>query len=107
MKRLRILILAASPAFGQNDARKVPAAGGLPLGVAADSEWEETCVDLEPGSRIRFVPDGMSEATNAKGELFGIERTCAISSKALCEIAEASQTWGQEDDIMIVTVAYA
>ena len=76
---------------------------GLPLGVATDAEYAETSFDLNTG-RLTFLSDGVVEAANGKGELFGFERTREISGKLASEIAEAAKAWGQNDDITVVTV---
>ena len=54
--------------------------------------------------RLTFVSDGVVEAENAHRELFGFERTRAISGKSAAEIADAAMAWGQNDDITVVTV---
>jgi len=46
---------------------------GLPLGLM-DSEYSEVEVRLEPGDRVLMYTDGILEATNSKGEEFGISR---------------------------------
>jgi len=53
---------------------------------------------------LTFVSDGVIEAANIKGELFGLDRTREISGKSAQEIAEAAKTWSQNDDITVVTV---
>ncbi len=84
------------------DGTELPVASGLPLGIAADAEFTET---EAPIPRVTvLLPDGMVEAANAEGELFGFERTRQISTKAAKEIAEAARAWGQNDDITVVTV---
>jgi serine phosphatase RsbU (regulator of sigma subunit) len=75
---------------------------GLPLGIAAEVEYTETTVAFE-GS-LTLVSDGVIEAANAKGELFGFDRTREISTRSAQEIAEAAKVWGQNDDITVVTV---
>ena len=50
------------------------------------------------------VSDGVLEAENRSGELFGFERTREISGRSAREIAEAAKTWGQNDDITVVTM---
>ena len=74
---------------------------GLPLGVVAGVEYQETIVR---GNRFTLVSDGIVEAENAKRELFGFERTREISTKSAKEIAEAAKAWGQTDDITVLTV---
>ena len=57
-----------------------------------------------PGTRFTFLSDGVIEAANPRGELFGFDRTAAISTKPAKEIAAAAKAWGQNDDITVVTV---
>jgi serine phosphatase RsbU (regulator of sigma subunit) len=47
---------------------------GLPLGIDGDTEYEERSIPLEPGSSVVFYTDGIVEAVNDEGELFGFER---------------------------------
>jgi len=54
---------------------------------------------------LTFVSDGVVEATNAKGELYGFERTRAISAEPAERVAKAAQDFGQEDDITVLTIA--
>ena len=74
----------------------------LPLGISPDNAYTEA--QLTWGPEWTFISDGVPEATNARGELFGFERTRAISAKPAREIAEAARAWGQNDDITVVTV---
>ena len=74
---------------------------GLPLGVVAGLTYEEARL---VGERFTLVSDGVVEAANAQGELFGFERTREISGKSAGEIADAAKAWGQNDDITVVTV---
>jgi serine phosphatase RsbU (regulator of sigma subunit) len=47
------------------------------------------------------------EARNKQGELFGFERTRAISTEPAEKIAQAAQAFGQEDDITVVSLTFA
>jgi serine phosphatase RsbU (regulator of sigma subunit) len=47
---------------------------GLPLGSLAQARYAETCIDLQPGDRLILVSDGIVEAHNQWGDLFGFER---------------------------------
>ena len=78
---------------------------GLPLGITPDANYTEITIPLT--GPLTFLSDGVPEAANAKGELFGFERTAAISNKAARDIAEAARAWGQNDDITVVTVRRA
>ncbi|MBX7223446.1 MAG: SpoIIE family protein phosphatase [Blastocatellia bacterium] len=44
-----------------------------PLGVRKNSQYETITVKLEPGDVVVFFTDGIFEAQNAQGELFGFE----------------------------------
>jgi hypothetical protein len=79
---------------------------GLPLGMTPDAEYSELAMGLAPGDRITFLSDGVVEARNAAGELFGFERTAAISTQSADSIAHAAQTFGQEDDITVLTLSF-
>ena len=46
----------------------------FPLGIIEDCHYQETCVSLKQGDILVFYTDGMVEAVNDKGELYGFER---------------------------------
>ena len=76
----------------------------LPLGMLAECSYAETRYQIAPGDRLTFVSDGVLEAINQQGELYGFERTRAISNQPANAIAEAAAQFGQEDDITVVTI---
>jgi phosphoserine phosphatase RsbU/P len=80
---------------------------GLPLGIVANSDYPETSYQLNPGDRLTFVSDGVVEATNEHRELFGFDRTQAISNRSAGTIAAIAKQFGQEDDITVLTIALA
>ncbi|REJ65084.1 MAG: FHA domain-containing protein [Planctomycetota bacterium] len=47
---------------------------GLPLGVVTDYEYESFPMELAEGDCIAMFTDGFSEAMNADGELYGLDR---------------------------------
>jgi serine phosphatase RsbU (regulator of sigma subunit) len=59
---------------------------------------------LAAGERLTLVTDGVAEARNSSGELFGFERTAAISSEPAKSIVHAAQEFGQEDDITVLSL---
>ena len=83
---------------------EVPVEAALPLGVVDGATYAETLSQIDEGEGLTFLSDGVVEAANSGGELFGFERTREISEKAANEIAEASKAWGQNDDITVVSV---
>jgi sigma-B regulation protein RsbU (phosphoserine phosphatase) len=53
---------------------------GVPLGLIADTEYDETTVHLQPGDVIIFASDGIIESENASQEEFGSDRLNALLS---------------------------
>jgi serine phosphatase RsbU (regulator of sigma subunit) len=80
--------------------------GSLPLGILPQVHYETIVLTLTPGDRLTFVSDGVVEAQSRSGELFGFDRTRAISGDPATRIAEAARTFGQSDDITVVTVDF-
>jgi phosphoserine phosphatase RsbU/P len=78
---------------------------GLPLGLVSDVEYSETTCQLASGDTLTMLSDGVVEATNADGQLYGFERTREISTQTARAIASTAQAFGQEDDITVLTVA--
>jgi serine phosphatase RsbU (regulator of sigma subunit) len=78
--------------------------GGLPLGVLPDVTYEETHFYLHPGDRVLLHSDGVVEARQASGELFGFDRLRHFSQQSAFYIAEAAKAFGQQDDITVLTV---
>ncbi|MFI5115434.1 MAG: SpoIIE family protein phosphatase [Terriglobales bacterium] len=48
--------------------------GNLPVGLVAGAEFQVTRLQLKPGDRLLLVTDGVTEAEDAAGEFFGMER---------------------------------
>ncbi|HMG86685.1 MAG TPA: SpoIIE family protein phosphatase [Terracidiphilus sp.] len=86
------------------DGREISLAGSLPLGVIADAEYEQATFQLKRGDRLVFLSDGVVEATNGEGELFGFERTQQVSNESARYIAQTAQHFGQTDDITVVSL---
>jgi phosphoserine phosphatase RsbU/P len=85
--------------------RETSILNGLPLGIAPEAEYAETTLQLFPGDSLTFFSDGVVEARNRSGELFGFDRAAAISIQTTESIASTIQAFGQEDDVTIVTLA--
>ena len=80
---------------------------GLPLGIASAIEYAENTVPLAPGDTLVLLSDGVAEARNEHGQLFGFDRTRQISTQSAEAIAAAAQLHGQEDDITVLTLTFA
>jgi len=59
---------------------------------------------LPRGSRLTFYSDGIVEAQNPKGELFGFERSRQISMDSVASIVEAAKQFGQIDDMTVIAI---
>lgn len=78
---------------------------GLPIGIAAGIRYPETTFTLPHSAHLSLITDGVLEATNPiTNELFGFDRTAAISTQSAEQISAAAQAFGQEDDITVLTV---
>jgi hypothetical protein len=86
------------------DGRELELPPGLPLGVIADSHYEQMTYQLNRGDRLVFLSDGVVEATNSEGELFGFERTQQVSHEPARYIAQTAKHFGQTDDITVVSL---
>jgi serine phosphatase RsbU (regulator of sigma subunit) len=86
------------------DGREIDLPGALPLGIAGGGQYQAISLTLEPNSRLTFCTDGVVEAQNQTGGLFGFDRTQAISTRTAAEITEAAVAFGQSDDITVVTI---
>ena len=102
----RCLIANAGHPAPYRNGVEVHVENGLPLGVVPEITYPEVSLQLAPGDTLAFVSDGVVEAQNSAGELFGFERTRAISPQSAEAIAAAAQAHGQEDDITVVTVEF-
>jgi serine phosphatase RsbU (regulator of sigma subunit) len=62
---------------------------------------------LEHEDRLVLLSDGIVEAMDANGQLFGFERIQTLLNKQVTaiEVAGAAQNFGQQDDISVITVA--
>jgi hypothetical protein len=52
--------------------------GVLPLGLNPNERYENQEVVLAPGDRLTLYTDGLLEARDSKGELFGFERLAKL-----------------------------
>ncbi len=89
--------------------RELPVLGSLPLGMIPDAEFSELHFQLHPGDRLVLISDGVVEAQNQQGRLFGFEQVRQLLIRpniTAAEVAAAAQAFGQEDDISVLSVAF-
>lgn len=63
-------------------AEMLPVTGNMALGVMSGLPYNERTIHLEPGDSLFLYTDGISEAMNPKGELFGDARLIETCSQA-------------------------
>jgi serine phosphatase RsbU (regulator of sigma subunit) len=90
-------------------------ARGMPLGIMPGMSYEEGEVSLAEGECVLFHSDGLVEAHNPKGEMFGFPRLRALVAEhgeerslgdfLLEELYSfVGESWEQEDDITLLTL---
>jgi serine phosphatase RsbU (regulator of sigma subunit) len=92
-------------------------ARGMPLGLMAGMEYEEKEIVLERGESVLFYSDGLVEAHDPEGAMFGFPRLrelmAAHGTGGGEELADflleklysfTGEEWEQEDDITLVTL---
>jgi serine phosphatase RsbU (regulator of sigma subunit) len=77
---------------------------GLPLGLVPDAKYPECVRRLSSRQQMTVMTDGVLEASNKEGELFGFARTQFMSRQTAEKIAETAQEFGQDDDITVLTL---
>ena len=86
--------------------QEIPLDPALPLGLSAGISYAERTIQLDPGDTLTLLSDGVVEAMNPDGQLLGFERTRDLSTQSAQSIAGAAQSFGQEDDITVLTLAW-
>jgi PAS domain S-box-containing protein len=91
-------------------------ARGMPLGLMPGMSYEEKETTLVPGDGALFCTDGLVEAHNRRGEMFGTPRLRALlsehpeggrnlSATLMEELGRfTGEGWEQEDDITLLTL---
>ena len=81
------------------DGKELQFESGLPLGISADTIYAESTFQLSPAQQLTLLTDGVVEARDKAGQLFGFERSASLSTQPAEAIAHAAQAYGQDDDI--------
>jgi phosphoserine phosphatase RsbU/P len=84
---------ASQPIFCRGGEVETVLAEGFPLGMFPEAKYEEFSLSTRPGDSIIFFSDGIPDAQNAAGEMFGDERLMQVirenQHKSASEIASA------------------
>ncbi len=88
------------------NSRELEVPGALPLGTIPDADHSVVTLTLQPGDTLTLMSDGIVEAQDPSGALFGFDRIDALlkDRATAAQIATAAQEFGQEDDILVLTV---
>jgi Stage II sporulation protein E (SpoIIE) len=80
--------------------------GSLPLGMIEDPEFSVMRFTFAEGDQLMLMSDGIAEATDVNGTLFGFERIDDLlrESTSVGALAAAAQSFGQEDDISVIAI---
>ena len=87
----------------------------MPLGLMPGMSYEEKQTIFQAGEAALFYTDGLVEAHNPKGEMFGFPRLRALVSEHGKELSLGDflleelysftgEEWEQEDDITLLTL---
>jgi sigma-B regulation protein RsbU (phosphoserine phosphatase) len=87
--------------------QEIAVENGLPLGITAETDYPEVNIQLPVGAQLTLYTDGVVEARARSGELFGFDRAAALSMQPAEVIAQTAQSFGQDDDITVLTVRLA
>jgi serine phosphatase RsbU (regulator of sigma subunit) len=91
-------------------------ARGMPLGLMPQMSYEENEIALVAGESVLFYTDGLIEAHNSQGEMFGTPRLRdllserpeigrSLSATLMEELRRfTGEGWEQEDDITLLTL---
>ena len=89
---------------------------GIVLGALNENPLVDRAVDLAPGDLVVCFTDGVTEARNSEGQMFGLERLRAVvkasrhagAQRVLTAIVEAVESFAgdtpQSDDLTVVVV---
>jgi sigma-B regulation protein RsbU (phosphoserine phosphatase) len=96
-----------------------PDAGGVPIAILDDAEYDEGTLQLQPGDRVCLFSDGVLEQLDASGEIqygtnrlreFLISRSSLPAEQVVAEVATELANWAGNDsfadDVSLVVVEW-
>ena len=88
------------------DGKELPLEGALPLGIMSDARYDQIDFRILENETLTFYTDGIVEARNGQGELFGFDRVREMSKigSSAIQVAEEASAFGQDDDITVLTL---
>ncbi len=91
-------------------------ARGMPLGLMPETSYEEKEASLNEGESVLYYSDGLVEAHDPEGEMFGFPRLVAEHAAEVGSLVDflmdelrsfTVEGWEQEDDITLVTLRHS
>jgi hypothetical protein len=100
-----ILSSAGHPAPFLNQ-RELELPGALPLGLDLAASYQQVDVQLREGDHFSLYTDGLLEARNQSGELYGFERLQVLfgTRPSASQASQEAVAFGQEDDVTVLTL---
>jgi hypothetical protein len=85
---------------------EIPFTGSVPLGVTESAAYTQTTLAIRAGDRAFLLTDGISEARNEQGVLFGFSRVESLLREGVSAraVAETAQQHGQNDDLTVISI---
>jgi phosphoserine phosphatase RsbU/P len=90
-----------------------PSHGNLPVGLLADATYSSDRCQMKPGDRMILVTDGVTEAENARGDMFDSERLEQVAGKSVSmedvftAVADFCGGTPLNDDCTVVELSYS
>jgi hypothetical protein len=80
--------------------------GAFPMGMIPEADFSVAHLALAPGDSLFLMSDGVVEAQDAAGTLFGFDRVGELLQEhsSSARIADEAQRFGQEDDILVLQI---
>jgi serine phosphatase RsbU (regulator of sigma subunit) len=76
------------------------------LGIIEDAQFTILQFRFTEDDQLLLMSDGIAEATDLNGNLFGFDRVLDLlrNSSSAAAVATAAQNFGQEDDISVISI---
>lgn len=80
--------------------------GSMPLSLLASAAPEQLSLKMNDGDRLTLITDGVVEARDSRGALFGFDRTESLMRREASPLvlAEAALHHGQQDDLTVISI---
>jgi hypothetical protein len=84
-----------------------PFSGSVPLGLVETAVYAQAVLEMRPGDRAVLLTDGVPEARNEQGTMFGFSQIEHLlrDGADIQTVAETAQRYGQNDDLTVIGIA--